>query len=123
MPHSLVMSFGCGQARRSTPRSSDRRPLSIEVGIRLGGGHCFRVRLFDLSPKGCKIEFVERPDLGERVCVKFDTLQGIAGSVRWVAGHVGGVQFEPPIHSAVFDALVGRAADQAMDPSGLALSK
>jgi hypothetical protein len=110
MPHSLVMSFSCGQAKRPSPRSWDRRASAIEFGIRRSGGHCFRVRLFDLSPRGCKIEFVERPDVGERVWVKFDTLQGIAGSVRWVAGHVGGVQFEPPMHEAVFNALVGRAA-------------
>lgn len=61
--------------------------------------------VFDLSPEGCKIEFVERPGLGERVWVKFDNLEALEGSVRWVAGHVGGVQFERPLHAAVFDRL------------------
>jgi hypothetical protein len=64
------------------------------------------VRLFDLSPRGCKIEFVERPEIGELVWVKFDALQGIAARVRWIAGHVGGVQFEPAMHEAVFRNLI-----------------
>jgi hypothetical protein len=104
MVRSAVVSLGFGSANQR-PRSTDRRSSSIEVGIRRSGGHSFRVRLFDLSPKGCKVEFVERPEVGERIWVKFDTLQGIAGSVRWVAGHVGGIQFEPAMHEAVFHAL------------------
>lgn len=106
MVRSTVVSLGFGPPKDGTPRSSDRAASSIEVGVRRSGGHCFRVRLFDLSPKGCKMEFVERPDIGERIWVKFDTLQGIAGRVRWIAGHVGGVQFEPAMHEAVFRALL-----------------
>jgi hypothetical protein len=32
-------------------------------------------------------------------------LEAIEGSVRWVEGHTGGVQFEHPLHEAVFDRL------------------
>ena len=88
------------------PRLRDRTTFSLDVGVRRSGGRSFRVRLFDLSPNGCRIEFVERPSVGEHVWVKFDTLQGIGGTVRWVAGHVGGVQFEPPMHEAVFQNLI-----------------
>jgi hypothetical protein len=89
-----------------TARSWDRTAFSLEVGIRRSGGRSFRVRLFDLSPQGCKMEFVERPDVGECVWVKFDRLQGIEGRVRWVAGHTGGVQFQPAMHEAVFRGLI-----------------
>jgi hypothetical protein len=65
--------------------------------------HGFRVRAFDLSPAGCKIEFIERPALGERVWIKFDDLEAIESEVRWLDGHIGGVQFAHPLHPAVFE--------------------
>jgi hypothetical protein len=85
----------------------DRPSLSAEVNVRRSGVHAFRVRVFDLSPEGCKMEFVERPSLGERVWVKFDGLESIEATVRWIDGHYGGVQFERPIYDAVFRRLLG----------------
>jgi hypothetical protein len=79
--------------------------LHAEVGIRRAGLHPFRVRVFDASPEGCKIEFVERPAVGERVWVKFDGLEAIEGTVRWIEGHFGGVQFTRPLHESVFQRL------------------
>jgi hypothetical protein len=61
------------------------------------------VTLFDFSRDGCKIEFVERPDVGERVWVKFESFTAIEATVRWVAGHVCGVQFERTLHEAIFE--------------------
>ena len=61
-------------------------------------------------PEGCRIEFVEKPEPGERVWVKFEGLESLEGSVRWVVGHVGGVKFERRIHGGVFERLstIGR---------------
>lgn len=87
-------------------RKRERVSLIAEVGIRRSGFHGFRVRVFDASPDGCKIEFVEKPRIGERVWVKFDGLEGIEASVRWIEGHIGGVHFERPLHEAVFERLV-----------------
>jgi PilZ domain len=84
------------------PQRPHRLALSAEVGLRRSGAKAFRVRVFDLSPEGCKVEFVERPSIGERVWLKFDSLESLEGSVRWVAGHVGGLKFEQPLHEAVF---------------------
>jgi hypothetical protein len=86
-------------------RGARRLILHAEVGIRRAGLHAFRVHVFDASSEGCKIEFVERPAVGERVWVKFDGLEAIEGSVRWVDGHTGGVQFTRPLHEAVFERL------------------
>lgn len=63
--------------------------------------------MFDLSAEGCKIEFVERPEIGERLWVKFDGLDSLAATVRWIDGHRGGVQFERPIYDPVFRRLIG----------------
>lgn len=92
------------------PRGAGRQSLDTEVGIRRTGMQAFRVRLIDASPKGCKIELVERPAIGERIWVKFDGLEPVEGIVCWVAGHVGGVQFIRPFHDAVFERLAAGLA-------------
>jgi hypothetical protein len=91
----------------STRRRGERIAVVAEVGLRRSGARPFRVAVYDLSAEGCKVEFVERPAIGERVWVKFDQLEALEGSVRWIAGHVGGVQFERPLHDAVFQRLRG----------------
>ena len=87
-------------------RGSPRHSLDAEVGIRRAGSPRYRVRIFDASPEGCKIEFVERPAIGERVWVKFEGLEGIAATVRWVEGYSGGVRFDRALHEAVFKRLM-----------------
>jgi hypothetical protein len=84
------------------PRSGRRLTLNAEVGIRRSGLRPFRVRVFDASAEGCRIEFVERPAVGERVWVKFDGVEAVEGTVRWVEGHIGGVYFKRPLNEAVF---------------------
>ena len=66
------------------------------------------VQVYDISPEGCKIEFVERPRLDETVWVKFEGLDAIASSVCWVEGHTAGVEFDRPMYPSVFDLLVSR---------------
>lgn len=94
------------------PRSAHRKALDAEVRLRRSGSHGFRVRVFDASSEGCKVEFIERPLVGERVWVKFDSLEGIGGTVRWVKGHTAGVQFEQPLHEAVFHRLAAASKKQ-----------
>jgi len=100
----------CDQSSDHQPRSNPRLILSAEVAIRRSAVHPFRVQLFDASPLGCKIEFVERPFVGERVWIKFDGLESLEGTVRWVEGHIGGVRFERPLHEAVFERLAREAS-------------
>ncbi len=97
-----VTSTGFGQ---DNGRGMARLKLTAEVGIRRAGVRSYRVRVFDASPEGCKIEFIERPAVGERIWVKFDGLEALESTVRWIAGHVGGVRFERPLHAAVFQRL------------------
>ncbi len=90
-----------GDARRLA-----RAELTAEVGLRRSGVRPFRVRIFNASKEGCRIEFVERPAVGELVWVKFDGLEAIEGTIRWVEGHVGGVLFSRPMSDAVFSQVV-----------------
>jgi hypothetical protein len=100
----------------SLPRKSERTPLSAEVMLRRAGRHNFNVKVLDASPFGCKVEFLDCPDLDERVFVKFDGLEGLEAYVCWVGDRVVGVEFEKPIHPAVFEALIKRACPTTAIP-------
>ncbi len=86
-----------------TPRKSARVSLAAEVALRRAGQPNYRVRVFDASPHGCKLEFVERPSLDETVWVKFEGMEALEASVCWVDGFAAGVEFKKPIHPAVFE--------------------
>jgi hypothetical protein len=87
-------------------RRQDRISVAAEVGLRRAGKLNYRVRIDDITPEGCKAEFVDRPDLYERLWVKFDGMEAIDAEVRWIAGARTGIKFNRPIHAAVFDMLV-----------------
>jgi hypothetical protein len=87
-------------------RRSERVPLDAVVMLRRSGRLNYRVRVFDASLHGCRVEFVERPRLDERLWVKFDGLQAIEAEVCWVEGFAVGVSYIQPMHPAVFDRLV-----------------
>jgi hypothetical protein len=90
------------------PRVEDRITLTAEVRTKRLGKFHYRVALFDLSSHGCKVELIERPQVGEHLIVKFDGLEPIQAEVCWVEGASAGLRFHKPIHSAVFELLIER---------------
>lgn len=92
----------------STARRSERTVLDATVSLRRSGQLNYRVRVFDASLHGCRVEFVERPTLDEQLWVKFDGLQPLEAEVCWIDGFTAGVNFVRPIHPAVFDVLIAR---------------
>ena len=90
------------------PRKSPRVALDAEVLVRRSSGRNYRVRVFDLSPHGCKVEFVERPSLDERTWIKIDGLDALEGLVCWTEGFIAGIDFVRPMHAAVFEHVVKR---------------
>ena len=97
---------GIRPARAAMQPRAPRIAVDAEVLLWRSGQNNYRVRVYDASPNGCRIQFVERPSLDERLWVRFGQLEGIEGQVCWVDGFVGGIQFVRPIHPAVFDRLV-----------------
>ncbi|HEV8407622.1 MAG TPA: PilZ domain-containing protein [Sphingomicrobium sp.] len=87
-------------------RRSERIALNASVSLRRSGQLNYRVRIFDASLHGCRVEFVERPKLDELLWVKFEGLQPLQAEVCWVEGFTVGVNFIQPIHPAVFNRLV-----------------
>lgn len=99
------------QARRK--RQSERMPLQAEVTMRRLGKPTFRVRVFDASLHGCRIEFMERPEIDELIRIRFDGLQMLDARVCWIEGNCAGVELERAIHPAVFDLLLARMLAEA----------
>lgn len=91
-----------------TPRQHDRLEVTAEISLRRAGRSPYRVRIFDLTPAGCRLEFVERPAVGDRLWIKFDFLDAIPGTVRWIDGHYGGLEFARPIVLPVFDHIISQ---------------
>lgn len=89
-------------------RKGPRVYLHAEVKMRRLGRANYRVRLFDLSPHGCKLERIGRPMFGEHVLVRFEGIEALQGEVCWVEAECVGLRFTYPIHPAVFDLLVQR---------------
>jgi hypothetical protein len=100
--------MGCQEPEIGRPRRSPRIELDAEALVRRSGGHRYRIRLFDLSRHGCKVEFAERPTLEEKIWIKIEGLDGLEGLVRWTDGFIVGVDFLRPMHAAVFDHVVKR---------------
>ena len=99
---------GTPAPRPHWPRRCARVALSAEVIARSPGKLNYAVKVQDASPHGCRVEFVERPRLGDRTWIKFDGLEALEAFVCWVDGFVGGVEFEKTIHPAVFAQLMGK---------------
>jgi len=99
------------EEKEHAPRRSERVSLAADVSLRRIGKSTFRVTLNDVSPEGCRVQLVERPAVGERVLVKFEGLEVLEAEVCWVEGFTAGLNFDKPMHPAVFELLVERLTD------------
>ena len=90
------------------PRRHERVSVEGEVTMRRVGKHNFRVHVYDLSPDGCKAEFIDRPELGEQLWIKFDGIEALEAQVCWIVGAKTGLKFVCPIYAAVFEMLLVR---------------
>ena len=104
----IEFSFSESEQKAKTPRSDERLVLDAKVLLRRTGRQAYWTRLLDLTPNGCKVEFIERPSAGELLWVKFADLDATEATVRWVDGFQGGLQFVRPFHPAIFDVLIAK---------------
>jgi hypothetical protein len=89
-------------------RDGKRVPTRITATMRRLGRSKFVVPVGDLSTHGCKVEFVDRPEVDEQVRMRFSGLEPVEGHIRWVAGTEAGVRFDRPFHPAVLELLIQR---------------
>jgi hypothetical protein len=100
--------FDPEKPKQHWPRRSERIALEGQVALRRLGHQPCSIRVTDLSPQGCKVALVQRPSVGERMLIKFDGLEALEAEICWVEGFVAGLQFDKPMHPAVFDLLIER---------------
>lgn len=91
-----------------TPREHERINLRAQILLRRSGVKGFYVDTTDISPTGCRVEFVERPSVGDRHWIKFEGLDALESTVRWVKGFNAGIEFNRAIYLPVFELLLAR---------------
>lgn len=96
------------ELKKEVERRASRVEVPGEIGLKAVGRSNYRVRVLDLSTDGCKVELVERPNVGDTVLVKFDRIETMEADVAWIDSHTAGVRFKNPIHPAVLDMIVKR---------------
>lgn len=103
---------GGSPERAAMPRKGPRTSLAAEVSLRRSGQHNYRANVHDISEHGCKVEFIERPKLDETVWIKFEGLEALAATVCWIDNRAVGLEFDRPVHPAVFNLLLKRLAGE-----------
>lgn len=95
-------------AEHTERRRGPRLPLEADVEFRRHKQTHYTISLHDLSASGCRIAAPERLGWGERVWVQLPSLQSLSACVKWTGAWQSGVEFEQPLHPAVFDMMAAR---------------
>lgn len=90
-------------AVESVSRRTERVALSADIDFRRIGDHRHRVHILDFSPHGCRIEspVVVRPD--DIIWISLPGIEMMQAQICWVDLWIAGVEFDTPMHEAVFD--------------------
>lgn len=84
-------------------RKAERIPLHADIDFRRTGEHRWRVNVLDISLQGCRVELPIRVTPEDMIWVTFPGIEAIQGKICWVREWVAGVEFDRPLHPAVFD--------------------
>jgi hypothetical protein len=91
-------------------RRSPRTPLAADVEFRRKRETRYTIAMHDLSAHGARISSPERVIPGETVWVQLPSLQSLCSRVTWSSEWQSGIEFERPMHAAVFDMIRARLA-------------
>lgn len=91
-------------------RRYTRVDLNSQVAFRKPRESHYLIPIEDLSPHGCRIGCPELLRTGELVWVQLPSLESLPAWVRWTQKAHSGVEFDRPMHRAVFDMMTGRLA-------------
>ena len=89
-------------------RKAERVPLQADIDFRRTGEHRWRVDLLDFSPQGCRLELPVRVQGDDQIWISLPGLETLQGRICWVEEWVAGVEFDKPLHPAVFEMLEQR---------------
>ena len=89
-------------------RRSERVALEGEISLRRSFDTKYRVNILDFSPHGCRVELVERVQVGDRLWISLPGIETIEAVACWVDNFIAGVEFVQPLHPSVFAMIAGR---------------
>lgn len=93
--------------RKDNRRSAERVATSQKVICRNSSGIMPDVWLADLAISGCQVIVRNGAlEVGQRVVVRPDGLEGLPGVVRWVEAYRAGIEFGTPLHPSVMQHLL-----------------
>ena len=91
-------------------RRCERAALEANAAFRRPRETFYDVRLSDLTAHGCRVAVPERLEKGDLVWVQLPSLESLPGWVRWSTNPESGVEFDRPMHRAVFEMMARRLA-------------
>ena len=98
---------------------ADRPLISALKGFAVSarGQH---VHLLEFSSLGCRLEYLEKPQIGELVWIKLPGLESFGSQVCWVRRQFAGARYFKALEPAVLDMLMARlcTADALMRGAG-----
>ena len=87
-----------------------RSSAEVAAAFRERGRTRLPVQLVDLSAKGCKVKLNGSVVVGSHAWVMLPTLESWYARVAWTEGGEAGLDFVQPLHRAVAEMIVARAA-------------
>ncbi len=94
-------------------RRARRVPLDAQVAFRRPREAHYAIPVQDLTAQGCRIACPERLEKGDLVWVQLPSLESLPAWVRWTQKAQSGVEFDRPLHRAVFEMMAERLAPAA----------
>jgi len=89
-------------------RRAERVPLRADIDFRRAGERRWRVNILDFSPQGCRVELPVRVNDDDTIWISLPGIEAMQGRICWVKDWIAGVEFDRPIHVAVFDMIQER---------------
>ena len=87
-------------------RRSERLPVVIPARCRSRSGFADRLVIHDISREGCRVESLAiTVHAGDPVVITPAMLEGLCGTVRWIAGNQAGIEFATPLYGPVVEHL------------------
>lgn len=99
-----------GPVPRHDRRWFERSPAEVAASFRERGRTRLPVQLIDLSPQGCKVKLSDSVVVGSHAWIMLPTLESWYARVAWTEAGEAGLDFVRPLHRAVADMIVARAA-------------
>lgn len=98
-------------------RRNARQQICIKGQFRKGIGLALAVDVVDLTSHGCQLENIptnlRRQDI---ISIRIEGFGPITATVKWLeVGKKAGLEFQSPLHSAVFDHILAKHRAKASD--------